>query len=170
MREEPGTFPEYRSVNTQLLGLIVQKVTGRNLSDEFTNRVWQKVGADYDATWNVDHTGGHEKAFCCFNATARDYARVGQALMTGSPKIASDTWHKRLSTPAVTLDYGWGYSAQMWHPYPGINLMLGLHGQYIYQDKANKTVIVKLSDLPTSSDGITPKIASVLKQIAEKSY
>jgi CubicO group peptidase (beta-lactamase class C family) len=170
MREEPGTFAEYRSVNTQLLGLIIRKVTGRSLSDEFTDRVWQKVGADHDATWNVDHKGGFEKAFCCFNATARDYARVGQALMTGSPTIASASWKKRLSTPAVTLDYGWGYSAQMWHPYPGINLMLGLHGQYIYQDAANKTVIVKLSDLPTSSDGITPKIASVLKQIAEKNY
>jgi CubicO group peptidase (beta-lactamase class C family) len=170
MREEPGTFPEYRSVNTQMLGLIIQKVTGRSLSDEFTDRIWQKVGADHDATWNVDHKGGFEKAFCCFNATARDYARVGQALMTGSPAIASASWKKRLSEPAVTLDYGWGYSAQMWHPYPGINLMLGLHGQYIYQDKANKTVIVKLSDLPTSSDGITPKIASVLKQIAEKNY
>ena len=170
MREEPGTFPEYRSVNTQLLGLIVQKVTGRNLSEEFTDRVWQKIGADHDATWNVDHKGGYEKAFCCFNATARDYARVGQALISGSPTIASSSWMKRLSTPAVTLDYGWGYSAQMWHPYPGINLMLGLHGQYIYQDKANKTVIVKLSDLPTTADGITPKIASVLKQIAEKNY
>jgi CubicO group peptidase (beta-lactamase class C family) len=170
MREEPGTFPEYRSVNTQMLGLIIQKVTGRSLSEEFTDRIWQKVGADHDATWNVDHKGGFEKAFCCFNATARDYARVGQALMTGSPKIASAAWSNRLSAPAVTLDYGWGYSAQMWHPYPGINLMLGLHGQYIYQDKANKTVIVKLSDLPTSADGITPKIASVLKQIAEKSY
>ena len=170
MREEPGTFPEYRSVNTQMLGLIIQKVTGRSLSDEFTDRIWQKVGADHDATWNVDHKGGFEKAFCCFNATARDYARVGQALMTGSPAIASSSWKKRLSEPAVTLDYGWGYSAQMWHPYPGINLMLGLHGQYIYQDKANKTVIVKLSDLPTSADGITPKIASVLKQIAEKNY
>jgi CubicO group peptidase (beta-lactamase class C family) len=170
MREEPGTFPEYRSVNTQMLGLIIQKVTGRSLSDEFTDRIWQKVGADHDATWNVDHKGGFEKAFCCFNATARDYARVGQALMTGSPAIASASWKKRLSEPAVTLDYGWGYSAQMWHPYPGINLMLGLHGQYIYQDKANKTVIVKLSDLPTSADGITPKIASVLKQIAEKNY
>lgn len=170
MREEPGTFPEYRSVNTQMLGLIIQKITGRSLSEEFTDRVWQKMGADYDATWNVDHKGGYEKAFCCFNATARDYARVGQALMSGSPAIASTSWKKRLSTPAVTLDYGWGYSAQMWHPYPGINLMLGLHGQYIYQDKANKTVIVKLSDLPTSADGITPKIASVLKQIAEKSY
>jgi CubicO group peptidase (beta-lactamase class C family) len=170
MREEPGTFPEYRSVNTQMLGLIIQKVTGRSLSDEFTDRIWQKVGADHDATWNVDHKGGFEKAFCCFNATARDYARVGQALMTGSPAIASASWKKRLSAPAVTLDYGWGYSAQMWHPYPGINLMLGLHGQYIYQDKANRTVIVKLSDLPTSADGITPKIASVLKQIAEKNY
>ena len=170
MREEPGTFAEYRSVNTQMLGLIIQKITGRSLSEEFTDRVWQKMGADYDATWNVDHKGGYEKAFCCFNATARDYARVGQALMSGSPAIASTSWKKRLSTPAVTLDYGWGYSAQMWHPYPGINLMLGLHGQYIYQDKANKTVIVKLSDLPTSADGITPKIASVLKQISEKSY
>lgn len=170
MREEPGTFAEYRSVNTQMLGLIIQQITGRSLSDEFTDRIWQKMGADYDATWNVDHKGGYEKAFCCFNATARDYARVGQALLSGSPAIASTSWKKRLSTPVVTLDYGWGYSAQMWHPYPGINLMLGLHGQYIYQDKVNKTVIVKLSDLPTSADGITPQIASVLKQIAEKNY
>jgi len=162
MREEPGTFPEYRSVNTQMLGLVIQKVTGRLLADE--------MGADYDATWNVDGFKGHEKAFCCFNATARDYARVGQALMSGDPQIASAAWKKRLSTPVVTLDYGWGYGAQMWHPYPGINLMMGLHGQYIYQDKANKTVIVKLSDLPTSADGIAPKIVSVLKQIAEKNY
>lgn len=175
MREAPGTFPEYRSVNTQMLGLIIQKITGRSLSEEFTDRVWQKVGADYDATWNVDHKGGFEKAFCCFNATARDYARIGQALITtqgakNPNAITSEAWLKRLSTPAVTLDYGWGYSAQMWHPYSGINLMMGLHGQYIYQDKANKTVIVKLSDLPTSADGIAPKIAEVLKQIAEKNY
>jgi CubicO group peptidase (beta-lactamase class C family) len=175
MREVPGTFPEYRSVNTQMLGMVIQKVTGRSLSDEFTERVWQRVGADYDATWNVDHKGGHEKAFCCFNATARDYARIGVALISDQSAknkyaITNPAWLTRLSTPAVKLDYGWGYGAQMWHPYPGINLMLGLHGQYIYQDKANKTVIVKLSDLPTSADGLAPKIASVLKQIAEKNY
>ncbi|MEY5030588.1 MAG: hypothetical protein RLZZ334_535 [Actinomycetota bacterium] len=168
MSEEPGTFPEYRSVNTQMLGLIIQKVTGRYLAAEFTDRIWQKVGADYDATWNVDREGGHEKAFCCFNATARDYARVGQALMSGDPKIASTSWKARLSTSAVKLDYGWGYGAQMWHPYPGINLMMGLHGQYIYMDALNDTVIVKLSDMPTSSDGISVKIAPVLREIAEK--
>jgi CubicO group peptidase (beta-lactamase class C family) len=168
MTEEPGTYPEYRSVNTQMLGLIVQKITGQKLADAFSERVWQKVGADFNATWNVDKVGGHEKAFCCFNATARDYARVGLALMTGEPKIASTSWKARLSTPAVTLDYGWGYGAQMWHPYPGINLMLGLHGQYIYQDALHDTVIVKLSDMPTSSDGISSKVAAVLKEISEK--
>ena len=168
MREEPGTFPEYRSVNTQMLGLIIQEVTGNKLADEFSDRIWKRVRADYDATWNVDKVGGHEKAFCCFNATARDYARVGQALMNGMPDIASPSWTARLSTPVVKLDYGWGYSAQMWHPFPGINLMMGLHGQYIYQDKAKNAVIVKLSDMPTSSDGISDDIADVLKQISEK--
>jgi CubicO group peptidase (beta-lactamase class C family) len=168
MREEPGTFAEYRSVNTQMLGLIIQEVTGNTLADEFSNRIWKRVRADYDATWNVDKVGGHEKAFCCFNATARDYARVGQALMNGMPDIASPSWTKRISTPVVTLDYDWGYGAQMWHPYPGINLMMGLHGQYIYQDKANNTVIVKLSDMPTSSDGVSEDIADVLRQISEK--
>ena len=168
MAEKPGTYPEYRSVNTQMLGLIIQKVTGNRLADEFSDRIWKRVRADYDATWNVDKVGGHEKAFCCFNATARDYARVGQALMNGMPDIASPSWTERLSTSVVTLDYGWGYSAQMWHPFPGINLMMGLHGQYIYQDKTNNTVIVKLSDMPTSSDGISDDIADVLKQISEK--
>ncbi|MSV39569.1 MAG: serine hydrolase, partial [Actinobacteria bacterium] len=168
MTEEPGTFPEYRSVNTQMLGLIVQKITGQGLADAFSKRIWQKVGADYNATWNVDKVGGHEKAFCCFNATARDYARVGLALMSGTPSIASTSWKARLSTPAVTLDYGWGYGAQMWHPYAGINLMLGLHGQYIYQDALHDTVIVKLSDMPTSADGVSSKVAAVLRQISEK--
>ena len=167
MFEEPGTYPEYRSVNTELLGLIIQKVTGHKLADEFSDRIWKKVGAEHEATWNVDKVGGHEKAFCCFNATARDYARVGQALMSGSPAIASTSWKARLSNPAVKLDYGWGYAAQMWHPYQGINLMLGLHGQFIYQDALHDTVIVKLSDMPTSVDGISDKVASVLKEIAE---
>jgi hypothetical protein len=56
----------------------------------------------------------------------------------------------------------------MWHPYQGINLMMGLHGQYIYQDALNDTVIVKLSDMPTSADGTSDKIASVLREVAGK--
>ncbi len=169
MFEAPDTKPEYRSVNTQLLGMIVHKVTGMRVSDYFSENVWKPVGAQYPATWNVDHVGGQEKTFCCFNAAARDYAKVGLAMInggyTGSHQIISTAWLNRISTPAVTLDHSWGYSAQVWHPFPGINLALGLHGQYIFTDPSTRTVIVKLSDNPTDGD---PEVetASVLLKIS----
>ena len=168
MKEDPGTFAEYRSVDTQMLGMIIKKVTGQSLVDFYSKNIWQVAGAANDATWNVDRVGGTEKAFCCFNATARDYARIGYELINPSSKIISAAWLSRISTPAVTLDYGWGYGAQVWHPYPGINLMLGLHGQFVWMDPAHKTVIVKLSDEPTSADGESAKVAPVLKSISEK--
>ena len=169
MFEAPDTKPDYRSVNTQLLGLIIHRVTGIKVADYFSQNVWQPVGAQYRATWNVDHVGGQEKTFCCFNAAARDYARVGLAMINGgyaaSHSIIDTAWLSRISTPVVTLDHGWGYSAQVWHPYPGINLALGLHGQYIFTDPATRTVIVKLSDNPTDGD---PEVetAKVLMTIA----
>jgi CubicO group peptidase (beta-lactamase class C family) len=154
MFEAPDTKPEYRSVNTQLLGLIIQKVLGTTVSTYFQKNIWQPVGTEFAATWNVDHVGGHEKTFCCFNASARDYARIGLMLnnngMVGAQQIVPKEWIKRISTPVVTLDYGWKYSAQVWHPYPGINLAMGLHGQQIFMNPATRTVIVKLSDNPTS--------------------
>ena len=168
MKEDPGTFAEYRSVDTQMLGMIIKKVTGQSLVDFYSQNIWQVAGAAQDATWNVDRVGGTEKAFCCFNATARDYARIGYELINPTSKIISAAWLSRISTPAVTLDYGWGYGAQVWHPYAGINLMLGLHGQFVWMDPAHKTVIVKLSDEPTSADGESAKVAPVLKAISEK--
>ena len=166
MREDPGTFAEYRSVDTQMLGMIIKKITGQSLVDYFSTNIWQKAGAAAPATWNVDRVGGTEKAFCCFNATARDYARIGNELMNPVSSIISSSWLERISTSLVTLDYGWGYSAQVWHPYPGINLMLGLHGQFVWMDTANNTVIVKLSDEPTNADGRSALVAPVLESIS----
>ena len=172
MWEQPGTKPEYRSVNTQLLGMVIAKLTGGTVSSYFQNNVWQPIGAQSAAKWNVDYVGGIEKTFCCFNATARDFARVGQLFVNngqasiGGASIISASYLKRMSTPVVTLDYGWGYGAQTWHPFPDTTLLLGLHGQYIYVQPKEHVVIVKLSDLPTSADGISAKIVPVLQQIA----
>jgi hypothetical protein len=170
MLEAPDTKPEYRSVETQMLGLIIQKVTGGTVSDYFSKNVWQPVGAANAATWNVDHIGGHEKTFCCFNATARDYARIGQMFnnngYAGANQIVDAAWMKRISTPVVTLDNNWGYGAQVWHPYPGINLMMGLHGQQVFMDPATRTVIVKLSDFPNGQDPQSA-VAAVLYPIAQ---
>jgi CubicO group peptidase (beta-lactamase class C family) len=170
---EPGTEAVYRSVDTQMIGMIIQKVTSQSVSDYFTSNIWQPVGADYDATWNVDKVGGYEKTFCCFNAVARDYARIGQLVLDDGVvpfdkrQVISSSWMKRITTPVTRLDYGWGYGAYFWHPYPGVTLMLGLHGQYVYIDIPNDTVIVKLSDEPTDVDN-SPEVAAVLKEISEK--
>jgi CubicO group peptidase (beta-lactamase class C family) len=172
MREVPGTHPEYRSVNTQLLGMVIKKITGESVSQYFQKNVWQPIGAQSVAKWNVDHVGGIEKTFCCFNATARDFARVGQLFVNngqgsiGGASVISASYLNRMGTKAVTLDYGWGYSAQTWLPYPETYLLMGLHGQYIYVQPKDHVVVVKLSDLPTSSDGISAKIVPVLQQIA----
>jgi hypothetical protein len=152
MAFEPGTQAIYRSVDTQLIGMVIKKVTGMAISDYFSKNVWQPVGALTPATWNVDHKGGIEKTFCCFNAAAQDYAKVGLMLMNngmvGSTRVLDLNWIKRMSTSVERLD-GWGYSAFTWHPYPNIDMMDGLHGQYVFIDRATRTVIVKLSDVPT---------------------
>ena len=172
MWEKPGTQPEYRSVNTQLLGMVIKKLVGTTVSEYFQKNVWQPIGAQSQAKWNVDHVGGIEKTFCCFNATARDFARVGQLFVNngaaniGGPSVISASYLKRMNTPVVTLDYGWGYAAQTWHPFPDTTLLLGLHGQYVYVQPKDHVVVVKLSDLPTSADGISSKIVPVLQQIA----
>ncbi len=171
---EPGTDSVYRSVDPQMIGMVIQKVTSQSVSDYFTANIWQAVGADFDATWNVDRVGGYEKTFCCFNAVARDYARIGQLVLDKGvvpetkQQVISSSWMKRITSPVTRLDYDWGYGAYFWHPYPGVSLMLGLHGQFVYIDIPNNTVIVKLSDEPTDSDNLSPMVAAVLKQISEK--
>jgi len=156
MAFEPGTKSEYRSVDSQMLGMIIKKVTGKRVTDYFSKNVWQPAGAKYPATWNVDRVGGTEKTFCCFNASGIDYARIGMLFLNGGyagpNKIIDKAWLNRLTNPVTTLDRNWGYGAQVWHPYPNTSLMLGLHGQFVFINPESRTVIVKLSDNPTDSD------------------
>jgi CubicO group peptidase (beta-lactamase class C family) len=60
MAFEPGSKSEYRSVDSQMLGMIIKKVTGKRVTDYFSKNVWQPAGAKYPATWNVDRVGGTE--------------------------------------------------------------------------------------------------------------
>jgi CubicO group peptidase (beta-lactamase class C family) len=170
MKFEPGTKAEYRSVDTQMLGMIIKKVTGEKVADYFSTNFWQPIGAQYPATWNVDHLGGQEKTFCCFNATARDYARIGNLLamggFVGEKQLVSASWITRLSNPVETLDHNWGYGAQIWHPNPGSLMMLGLHSQFVYVVPKTRTVIVKLSD--SLNDADEEPTAAILEAIATK--
>ncbi len=171
MAFEPGSKSEYRSVDTQMLGMIIKAITGTTVADYFSKNVWQPIGAKYPATWNVDRVGGTEKTFCCFNATARDYARVGLAMLNGgqagAKQIIDPVWLKRMETPVTKLDHNWGYGAFVWHPFPGISQAEGLHGQYIFVNPKTRTLIVKLSDNPTGLDE-TVSTAKVLLEVSQK--
>ena len=71
-----------------------------------------------------------------------------------------------MTTPVTTLDHGWGYGAQVWHPFEGTSMALGLYGQFIFMDPSTRTVIVKLSDNPPGSDTEEPT-AKVLYSISQ---
>lgn len=72
-----GTW-EYQGGNTLLLSFIIEKATGKKVAEYFSEKIWQPIGAENDALWNLDTKNGREKAYCCFYSNARDFAKVGK--------------------------------------------------------------------------------------------
>ena len=77
--KEPGKEFEYLSGNTELLGMVIQKATGKKLSDYLSESFWKPMGMHQDALWQLDsEENGMEKAYCCVASNARDFARFGK--------------------------------------------------------------------------------------------
>jgi CubicO group peptidase (beta-lactamase class C family) len=151
---KPGEKFEYLSFNTQLLAMVLQKVFGRSYVDAFTRRLWRPAGAEFPATWDQD-LRGVARGFCCLNATARDFARLGLLVLDANGSRStpvSRAWRRRLLTPQPHMDGGWGYSTAFWHPEGAKSgtrsadaTAIGILGQYIYINTRTDTVIVKMS-------------------------
>lgn len=77
MKNEPNTVFEYQSINTQVLAMILEKVTGKNIQVLLQEDLWGPLGAESDALWSLDRKA-NIKAFCCINATALDFAKLGR--------------------------------------------------------------------------------------------
>jgi CubicO group peptidase (beta-lactamase class C family) len=159
-KEEPGVYWQYRSGDTQVLGLIVEKVFGKNISALVSERFMKPMGAQADAFWLLDGQQKHEKAFCCFNAVARDYARFGQLVLNkgnwNGKQIVSEKYIAEATTPASYLkdrqenenpvDF---YGYQYWMvDHNGIHAIAqnGLFGQYVYIIPAKNAVVVRLGE------------------------
>ena len=176
--KEPGKFFEYRSGDTQLLSLIVERATGKTLSDYASERIWSKVGAENDALWCLDRDNGVEKAFCCFNSNARDFARFGQLILNNGQwngvQIVSAEYLKESLTPAdylIDIDSQkpcnfYGYQWWMIN-FEGHNVFYarGLLGQYIFVIPDLNAVIVRLGHIRNSNkiDGHPEDVYMYLK-------
>lgn len=171
----PGTQYRYKSGDTQLLGLLLEKATGKSLSAYAAEKIWKPVGAEHAALWSTDKTGGHEKAYCCFNTNARDFARVGQLMLdSGSWKgneIISRDYYIRSVTPNMLPDsYGNAcdyYGYQWWiHPRTtGIFRAQGILGQYIIVIPEKRMVIVRLGKKRSDKriDGMPDEVDALVK-------
>ncbi len=76
--QAPDKVLAYQSANTQLLSIAISRATGRPLAHYLQEKLWQPLGMEFDASWSLDRPNGTEKAFCCLNARARDFAKLGR--------------------------------------------------------------------------------------------
>jgi len=158
----PGTKFEYQSINTQVLGLILEKVTGKRLNVYAQEKLWGKIGAESDAFFYESKKQPNTCAFACFNATVRDYARVGLMMLQGGAlgkhRVVSTAWVKDSSRPDASYlkpqsggsEGGYGYAYQWWIPpgHDGVFMGLGIYGQCIYVNPTRHVVIVQTSAWP----------------------
>lgn len=149
--KKPGQTFNYNSGNSQLLGLLLEKVlSGRSVSEYLHEKIWNPLGMEYDATWSIDSNyNGIEKTFCCVNARAIDFAKIGSLYLKkgfwrGKPVI-SENWVNSSTRIDTTSNGKWFYHNQWWiHSKNGDFGAEGHNGQFIYVNPQKNLVIVRL--------------------------
>ena len=155
LKRPPGTKWEYVSGDTQLLGLLLTRALSakgdqRTLTEYLNDRLWRPLGMEHASSWSIDKKkDGIEKAFCCINAPARDFAKLGSLYLKKGQwrgqQLVPKEWVET-STKVSTLNGGvTSYRYQWWLPYnDGTFHAEGILGQYIYVDPARELVMVRL--------------------------
>jgi CubicO group peptidase (beta-lactamase class C family) len=164
---EPGKMFVYQGANSQLLAMILEKVTGKTVSDYASEKIWSKLGMETDAHWSLDRKNGQEKAFCCIYAQARDFAKIGRLLLNGGAYNGEQiiprwfflqmTKQNDLTTEEGIPNYRYGY--HIW-TYRGnsdeVFYCRGILGQYIIAIPDRNLLIVRLG-LKRKDDFTIPK-------------
>ena len=157
--KEPGTYMHYVSINTQVLGFLLQKITNKSISEYLYEKIWNPLGMEDSAYFILDDVED-ELALGGLNATLRDYAKFGLLYLQegkwNDSQILSEQWiedsHKtdrEHLVPGVrdTSSNPWGYGYQWWVPgFPDTDYTAsGVYNQYIYINPESETVIAKTS-------------------------
>ena len=175
-REAPGGEFNYATLDTAVLGWVLEEATGQRLEDLTEERIWRPMGAEFDAFWLADGPVGEGRALngMGFNATLRDFGRMGQLLledgMANDVRILPEGWVAQMTAmkPLPGAERN-GYGFQTWKlgNEPGAFAAVGLAGQFIYVHPQSRTVIVKLSYFPpVEPEWLMPKTVAYLEAVA----
>lgn len=156
----------YKTVNTDVLGWVLRRVTGLSLGDLLSERIWSRLGAEQDGDLMVDATGT-EFAGGGFNCCLRDLARFGEMLRNDG------VWNGRRVVPAAAIGDiragadpahfaqagyttlpGASYRNMWWvvHNEHGAYCARGIHGQGVYIDPRAEMVIARFASHPMAGN------------------
>jgi CubicO group peptidase (beta-lactamase class C family) len=147
--EPPGQRQFYLNLNAQLLGMVVERAVGRDFVTYFEEKIWKKIGAEGSAFWSVDRQG-QAKTFCCLNAQARDFAKLGRLYLNGGhwegEQVVPRAWVDRTLRPDTTRggSLGYHYSWYLGSARYGDFMANGLYKQFVYVCPDKHLVIVRL--------------------------
>lgn len=161
--EEPGRRYSYKSGDTQILSFLLEAAVSKGkgypvtISEYAEEKLWKPMQTCNDALWNLDKEKGDEKTYCCFNTTARDFARFGRLLLNhgnwNGRQLVSESYLEEAIAPAFYLENEFGdgpldyYGFQIWTVhYKGRRLpaFRGLGGQYIFVIPDKNAIVVRM--------------------------
>lgn len=144
----PGSRWLYNTGETDLLGVLLRRATGRTLAEQLSRSVWQRAGMQDDATWIATAKGpeGEEFGGSGLSASLRDLGRLGLWVLEGGHGVVSSEWFAtatKTQVKAGKAGYGFG-----WWPQgdDGSYAALGIFGQSLYIDPAQRLVIVTVGN------------------------
>jgi CubicO group peptidase (beta-lactamase class C family) len=155
VNEPSGVKFSYQNFNTEVLAIIIKKATGKNLADYVAEKFWKHMGAEHPALWSLDQKDGLEKAYCCFNTTARDIARWGQLILNngtwnGDTLVSANYVRQSIQPDSFLTDdsghpvdfygYHWWIVNFQGHFIP---YMRGIVGQYLFVIPDEHAIIVR---------------------------
>lgn len=156
----------YKTINTDTLGWIIARRTGKPVSTLLSERIWTRLGAEQDAYYTVD-SSGTPFAGGGFNAGLRDMARLGQLLLQDGrsngeqvlpaaaiARIRAGGDRRAFAKAGYPLLPGWSYRGMWWvsHNAHGAYMARGVHGQALYIDPAAKVVIARFGSHPVAGN------------------
>ncbi len=156
VKNSPGKIWQYQCINTQLLAYILEKATNQKVTEYCSQKLWTKIGAQSKALWSLDDKDKDIKAFCCFYATPRDFARLGILILNkgyfDDVSILSEQYVNQATTAASYLintkgDNITNYGYHFWlYNYNGFEIpyFRGMYGQYIFAIPNKNAVVVRL--------------------------
>ncbi len=152
---KPGSFWRYEGGNSVFLGMILKRVTGQEVSEYFSEKVWEKIGAEDDAFWGLDHESGFEKTFSAFYSTARDFSRMGKLYLNNGKwngeEIVSQVFVEECVSPVESVDsdgnqvdyYGFHWWMGKYNS-KEFYCMRGMRGQYVMVVPEDELIVTRL--------------------------